>query len=84
MGKVRHRDSGDATMTTAHFSKASSIGKSTKIRLAMDDYVETLNSWGETILVWADPENKFRGYTEVRKSYRLQAGSGKRNRFFMG
>ena len=50
----------------------------------MDDYVETLNSWGETILVWADPENKFRGYTEVRKSYGLQAGSGKRKRFFMG
>ena len=32
----------------------------------MDDYVATLNNAGESILQWADPENKFRGFTEVR------------------
>jgi hypothetical protein len=32
----------------------------------MDNYLATLDSIGESILVWADPENKFRGYTEVR------------------
>lgn len=42
--------------------------------MAMDDYVDTLNSWGETILVWADPENKFRGYTEVRHTEQSWAG----------
>lgn len=29
-------------------------------------YVEILDGWGETILAWADPDDKFRGYTEVR------------------
>mmetsp|Transcript_49546 Transcript_49546/g.73824 ORF Transcript_49546/g.73824 Transcript_49546/m.73824 type:complete len:277 (-) Transcript_49546:281-1111(-) len=30
----------------------------------MDNYVSTLNNVGESILTWADPENKYRGYTE--------------------
>lgn len=30
----------------------------------MDQYYETVNSWGEAILDWADPETKYRGYTE--------------------
>jgi hypothetical protein len=34
-------------------------------KTAMDNYLETLDSVGESILVWADPENKFRGHTEV-------------------
>jgi hypothetical protein len=34
-------------------------------RLTMEDYLKTLDSVGESILVWADPENKFRGHTEV-------------------
>ena len=31
----------------------------------MDKYVETLDKVGEAILTWADPENKYRGHTEV-------------------
>lgn len=60
MGKVRQRGDDD-NRTLSHLLVKT-------IRLAMDDYVDTLNSWGETILVWADPENKFRGYTEVRQT----------------
>jgi len=30
----------------------------------MDNYVATLDKVGEAILAWADPENKYRGYTE--------------------
>lgn len=29
-----------------------------------DDYVDKLNTIGDAILDWADPENKFRGHTE--------------------
>jgi len=35
---------------------------------AYDKYAETLESVGESILDWADPEKQFRGYTEVRSS----------------
>ena len=31
----------------------------------MDKYTETLDKVGEAILTWADPENKYRGHTEV-------------------
>jgi hypothetical protein len=37
-------------------------------RLTMDNYLAMQDSIRELILVWADPENKFRGYTEVRNS----------------
>lgn len=30
----------------------------------MDAYISTMDSVGEAILTWADPENKYRGYTE--------------------
>mmetsp|Transcript_20542 Transcript_20542/g.29697 ORF Transcript_20542/g.29697 Transcript_20542/m.29697 type:complete len:275 (+) Transcript_20542:79-903(+) len=30
----------------------------------MDNYIATLDSVGEAILQWSDPENKYRGYTE--------------------
>ena len=30
----------------------------------METYLSTVDSVGESILTWADPENKFRGYTE--------------------
>jgi len=29
-------------------------------------YIDIVDKVGESILDWADPENKFRGYTEVR------------------
>lgn len=32
---------------------------------AYEQYIETLDSYGESILTWADPEGKFRGATEV-------------------
>jgi hypothetical protein len=32
----------------------------------MDDYMQKLDQIGESILQWADPDNQFRGYTEVR------------------
>ena len=44
--------------------------KKKKTIAAMDVYLSTLDSVGEAILSWADPQNKFRGYTEVR-SFRL-------------
>lgn len=31
-----------------------------------EKYMKTLDSVGESILQWADPERNFRGYTEVR------------------
>lgn len=31
----------------------------------MDNYVETLNSAGESIVSWADPDTKFTGFTDV-------------------
>jgi len=31
-----------------------------------DEYTKKLDSIGESILTWADPESDFRGYTEVR------------------
>ena len=31
-----------------------------------DEYMKVLDSAGESILSWADPERNFRGYTEVR------------------
>lgn len=31
-----------------------------------EEYTKTLDSIGESILTWADPERDFRGYTEVR------------------
>ena len=30
-----------------------------------DEYIESLDSIGESILIWADPDKQFRGYTEV-------------------
>jgi hypothetical protein len=32
----------------------------------MDTYVSTMDAVGESILSWADPDSKFRGYTDVR------------------
>lgn len=37
----------------------------------MDTYISTLNSVGDSILEWADPDTKFRGYTEVRGGFAL-------------
>jgi hypothetical protein len=37
------------------------------IETTMDQYTDTLNSVGESILTWADPENQFRGHTNVRE-----------------
>lgn len=37
-------------------------------RLTMDTYIDTLNGFGDKILTWADPENQYRGPTEVRKN----------------
>jgi len=31
----------------------------------MEKYMETVDSIGQSILTWADPENNFRGHTEV-------------------
>jgi hypothetical protein len=31
-----------------------------------DEYVKTLESVGDSILEWADPNHTFRGHTEVR------------------
>ena len=31
----------------------------------MEVYTQTVGDLGESILQWADPENKFRGFTEV-------------------
>jgi hypothetical protein len=31
----------------------------------MESFYEAVNPIGEAILNWADPEEKFRGYTEV-------------------
>jgi len=31
-------------------------------------YIEKLDSIGESILQWADPDNQFRGYTEVGRA----------------
>jgi hypothetical protein len=33
----------------------------------MDVYISTLNSIGDAVIEWTDPENQFRGHTEVRK-----------------
>ena len=40
----------------------------------MDNYVATLDKVGEAILAWADPENKYRGYTEVWLPLRIVVG----------
>lgn len=34
----------------------------------MDTYIDTLNGFGDKILTWADPENQYRGPTEVSKN----------------
>lgn len=31
----------------------------------MDTYYSTLDSIGDSIVEWTDPESKFRGYTDV-------------------
>jgi hypothetical protein len=31
----------------------------------MDNYVDTLNSVGESIVAWADPDTQFTGFTNV-------------------
>ena len=31
----------------------------------MEAYYEKIDALGETLLNWADPENQYRGYTEV-------------------
>lgn len=31
----------------------------------MAEFYEQVDAFGETILKWADPEDQFRGYTEV-------------------
>lgn len=31
-----------------------------------EEYMKKLDSVGESILLWADPERNFRGHTEVR------------------
>ena len=36
----------------------------------LDEYMTKMDTYGDIILDWADPENKFRGYTEVRHSDR--------------
>ena len=38
---------------------------------AYETYMETLDSVGEAILSWADPEDKFVGYTRVRDHLKL-------------
>jgi hypothetical protein len=39
----------------------------------MEEFFEKVDAFGETLLNWADPDNQFRGYTEVRLH---NAGSG--------
>jgi hypothetical protein len=34
----------------------------------MDNYIATLNNVGESIVAWADPNNQYTGYTNVRLS----------------
>lgn len=36
--------------------------------MSYEQYTKVLDSVGESILAWADPENKFRGFTEVSAS----------------
>jgi len=36
----------------------------------MEVYKETMQQVGEAILNWSDPENKFRGFTEVSEMKR--------------
>ena len=33
----------------------------------MDEYTAALESIGDSILLWADPEGQFTGYTKVRE-----------------
>lgn len=33
----------------------------------MEAYTQTIGDIGESILQWSDPENKFRGHTEVSR-----------------
>jgi len=35
-----------------------------------DSYMKSLESLGDSILNWSDPERNFRGYTEVRRRRR--------------
>jgi hypothetical protein len=35
----------------------------------MDSYMETLNSIGDALLQWADPEGQFGGYTKVSDTF---------------
>ena len=34
--------------------------------LTMDNYIETLNSIGDSLIKWADPEEIVTGYTKVK------------------
>lgn len=48
----------------------------------MDTYIETLNGVGDKILTWADPENQYRGPTEVSKNCVLISSSRTQKAFF--
>jgi hypothetical protein len=38
-----------------------------------EKYTATLESVGESILNWADPENQFRGHTNVREAVETES-----------
>lgn len=42
----------------------------------MDTYIATLNRVGDSIVAWADPDNKYTGYTDVSEHVVTSATAG--------
>jgi hypothetical protein len=39
--------------------------------VTMEEYTATLESYGDSLILWADPESRFSGHTKVRRGNNL-------------